>query len=111
MSSRWRAGLPPALRREDPATLLGLLAIVELADGISQANLQRKVLINQSRLSKLLSKLIKADLLDETSDYYDRRTQLLRSTESGTGLLRFLESGPSLSDIELLAAGNVELLP
>lgn len=67
--------------------------------------------MNQSRLSKLLAKLIHAGLVKETIDSGDRRLQFLIATESGSGQLRFLE--PTLSDaaVRVLTEGTIELLP
>jgi len=85
--------------------LLQLLAALELADGICQAELQRKLRINQSRLSKLLKKLKKADLVDEIFDYYDRRSQVSKLTDAGTQLIRFLEPELGLNVLRVLEKG------
>jgi DNA-binding MarR family transcriptional regulator len=110
-STRWRAGLPTSLGREPPSTLLQLLAIVEIADGISQADLQRKIGMNQSRLSKLITKLIAARLVSETYDYHDRRLQLLKLTVRGSDRLRFLDPKLTGAAIKILADGKIELIP
>lgn len=111
ISSRWRAGLPRRLERESPASLLQLLAIVELANGISQAELKRRLDKNQSYLSKLLAKLIKLDYVKQTIDRGDRRLQFLRSTARGRALLRFLEPDLPEPVLHVLAGGKLELLP
>jgi DNA-binding MarR family transcriptional regulator len=111
ISSAWRDSLPRTLERESPAEILQLLAIVELANGISQADLRRKLDTNQSRLSKLLAKLINSRLVEQTIDRGDRRLQFLRSTTRGQNRLRMFEPDLSEAALQVLAGGKLELLP
>lgn len=110
-SADWRRNLSVELRKENPAFLLKLLAIVEITNPISQADLRRALDINQPRLSKLIAKLLAARLLAKVDDYYDRGKQLLEPTKAGMEMLRLFEPRITKADIEVLAAGVFESQP
>lgn len=103
----WTARLALAFKDEDPLLLLRLLDTVDEADGISQSALAKKLGVKQSRLSKLVKKLIAEDYVRATEVREDRRMQVLRSTACGNGVLYHLEL--VLSE-RLVTAYSTELL-
>ena len=113
--SKWGSQLPDSLRTEDPAVILRVLDCVDATDGISQAELIRRLGLNQSTVStlvqstvsKLVRKLIRAGYLKESRDRDDRRLQLLKSTGAGRGILYYLESSISMQAQRDLQASNV----
>ncbi len=107
--SKWRAGVPDSLSTEDPLVLLRVLDCVDATDGISQADLNWKLGLNQSRLSKLLKKMIREGWLEQAHDHYDRRLQMLRSTSSGREVLYFLESNLSIQAQRDICWSNVPI--
>jgi DNA-binding MarR family transcriptional regulator len=111
MSRRWREVLPSSLRRESPVLLLRLLAIVEMNKGIPQARLREQLEVNQSYLSKLISKLIAHGYLLEEFDECNKRIQPLMSTDAGESLLRLLEPQLTATTLRELAEQQIELSP
>jgi MarR family len=80
MWSIWVDIMPKALAREDPDLLLRLLHLADVSTGVSQSTLQRALQVNQSKLSKLTTKLIKQRWLEVRPQPDDRRFLFVRTS-------------------------------
>ena len=78
--SIWWSGAPDSLKRQEPSVVVRLLTLGLREGGISQANLQRELQINQPRLSKLTDKLRKAGWIKVKTSAADRRIRLTATT-------------------------------
>jgi DNA-binding MarR family transcriptional regulator len=109
MHDSWRSHYAGVLNREDPGTILQLYAVLELANGISQTQLQQKVKVKQSRLSKLLAKLIAGGEIRVEADPYDSRLRILRLTDLGRSLFELFEPSLPRPSLDVLAKGGIRL--
>jgi hypothetical protein len=80
MWSIWVDVMPKALARENPDLLLRLLLLADVSTGVSQSTLQRALQVNQSKLSKLTTKLIKQRWLEVRLQPGDRRFLFVRTS-------------------------------
>lgn len=87
MWSTWEDAIPQKLSRGDPRVLLQILEMSATAKGISHVELQSELGINQSRLSKLTTKLRKAGWVKVSTPPNDRRKALVKTSAAGKALL------------------------
>ena len=74
----------------DPRVLIALLSLGDA--GISQTQLSQELDVKQSQLSKLLTKLVRLEVLSEEPSPIDGRVRLYRSTPAAGKVLASLES-------------------
>jgi DNA-binding MarR family transcriptional regulator len=91
MVTAWREIVPAELKDEEPRILIRLLSIGDV--GIMQRDLMQEFGIQQSRMSKLLSKLgaLTPQLITTEESPMDRRWRRYRSTPAAAQLLGNLE--------------------
>lgn len=80
MWSTWHDLMPKALARENPDLLFRLLHLADVPTGVSQSTLQRALQVNQSKLSKLTTKLVKQKWLEVRPPADDRRFLFVRTS-------------------------------
>lgn len=96
MIAAWRSIVPMEFRDEEPRILLRLLSLGDV--GTQQRELTLELGIQQSRLSKLLSKLgaVEPGLIAVEELPEDRRWRRYRSTPAAAQLLENLENAMTL---------------
>lgn len=91
MLAAWRDSIPNALLRADPKLVITYLDLCDRKEGIFQMELKSKIRINQPKLSKLASKLVKAGYIAREIPVTDGRKCRTTTTAKGKELLANLE--------------------
>jgi hypothetical protein len=92
MSTEWNYWVPMVLSEEDPVLLLRLLEYADVRHGISQTQLQEKLGLLQSRLSKLTAKLrVEVWVEDLRQEGEDGRVRRIRTARKGREAVKALE--------------------
>jgi len=92
VSTEWNYWVPVVLSEEDPVLLLRFLEHADVRHGISQNQLQEKLGLLQSRLSKLTAKLrVEGWVEDLRQDGEDRRVRRIRTARKGREAVKVLE--------------------
>lgn len=90
--SKWWSGVPNSLKRQESSVVALLLTLGLRKGGISQSDLQQGLGISQSRLSKLVKKLVKAGWIQLKRSEVDSRKQLTTTTAAGRDAMAKLKS-------------------
>jgi DNA-binding MarR family transcriptional regulator len=102
MSSTWRSVIPMPLAAEDPQILTRFPCLAEIRGGVSHSDLQRELVMHQSRLSKLVDKLLEEKWLRVVpKPGGDRRMRFVQTTPKAVRVMRSVEA-------ELASALNVQ---
>ena len=91
MAAAWWSRVPPTLVHEPPAIVAHIIDLGLREEGVSQSELQQKLGINQSRMSKLTKKLVGENLLrlDQSKTSSNGRRSLI-ATADARNLIRSL---------------------
>ena len=91
MAAVWWSRVPPTLVHEPPAIVARIIDLGLREEGVSQSELQQKLGINQSRMSKLTKKLVGENLLrlDQSKTSSNGRRSLI-ATADARNLIRSL---------------------
>ena len=88
----WRDWVPATLSEEDPGLLLGLIEYADVSAGITQGQLQEKLGIRQSHLSKLTAKLRKEGWIeDRYQEGGDKRVRRILTARKAKAAVKALE--------------------
>lgn len=102
MWSTWQTHIPKPLAGENPQVLSHLLRVADIKGGISQKEIQRGLGLHQSRVSKLVDKLLDQKWVQVVPQPVgDRRIRLVRTTPKARNAMRLVEA-------ELSSALNVK---
>jgi DNA-binding MarR family transcriptional regulator len=92
MSSTWRSVIPMPLAAEDPQILTRFPCLAEIRGGVSHSDLQRELVMHQSRLSKLVDKLLEEKWLRVVpKPGGDRRMRFVQTTPKAVRVMRLVE--------------------
>ena len=93
MWMEWRRWVPETLSEEDPEVLLSFIEYADVRTGINQGQLQKKLGIQQSRLSKLTAKLRAEGWIEDLHESDgDNRVRRIRIARKARGAIRTLAS-------------------
>lgn len=93
MWSTWQTHIPKPLAGENPQVLSRLLRVADIEGGTSQKEIQRELSLHQSRVSKLVDKLLDqkwVQIVPQPDG--DRRIRLVRVTPKARNAMRLVEA-------------------
>jgi hypothetical protein len=95
MYSKWNEIVDRDLARENPNILLRIVELTSSEEGVSQTALKKDLKINQSRLSKLTTKLISSKWAVVQESPTDRRVLLICATDHAKARVEELKTALS----------------
>jgi DNA-binding MarR family transcriptional regulator len=92
MRSTWQSQMPKLLADENPQILTQLLRLAEVKEGVSHSDIERDLAILESRLSKLVAKLLEEGWLRVVpKPKGDRRKRFVQTTPKAASAMRLVE--------------------
>ena len=101
----WESGSEATWAIRDGDTLVGMIGLHRLGDGISQSELAAAIGIDGSTLVRLLDMLVEQDLIERQPHPHDGRATGLQLTPQGEVLVRHAEA--TAAELELEATGRL----
>jgi DNA-binding MarR family transcriptional regulator len=88
----WQRIVPPLVVGESPVILIEFLRLADVENGICRSELQRLLVLNQPRVSKLSDKLIQLEWLEVAANpRTDARLEFLKTTTKARRFLAQLD--------------------